>query len=70
MRAVLPSILALPPVVLAGPALAHPGHLDMSGGHTHWLALAAFASAAVIALLGVARAVSRRRRAETAGKRK
>ena len=71
MRAVLPSIATLAPAVLAGPALAHPGHLQVAGGHTHWLALAAFSSAAAIALFGVARAAaSRRRRAETAGKRK
>ncbi len=70
MRAVFPSTLAFLPVVLAGPALAHPGHLQASGGHTHWLALAAFTSAAAIALLGVARAAARRRRAETAGRRK
>jgi hypothetical protein len=61
---------ALAVVAFAGPALADPGHIAHSHGHSHWLALAALGSAAVIALIGVARVVLRRRPTETAGSRK
>lgn len=35
---------------LAGPVLAHPGHLIDLAGHNHWLAAAAVAAAAAAAL--------------------
>lgn len=35
----------------AAPAMAHPLHIIESGGHNHWLALAALAAAAAAALL-------------------
>ena len=35
---------------LAGPAVAHPGHLVDLAGHNHWLAAAAIAAAAAAAL--------------------
>jgi hypothetical protein len=56
-------LVALPALVLAAPALAHPGHVAGSGGHSHWLALAALAAAVAIAAVGIARIALRRRRA-------
>ncbi|WP_456391354.1 DUF6732 family protein [Profundibacter sp.] len=35
---------------LAGPVLAHPGHIIDLAGHNHWLAVAAIAAAAAAAL--------------------
>jgi hypothetical protein len=46
-------------IASAGPALAHPGHLQDGGGHTHWLALAAVSFAGLIALAGVVRGLRR-----------
>ena len=48
MRLTLSFILT----VLAGPALAHIGHLGEVAGHGHWIALGGIAIAAGIALLG------------------
>lgn len=52
--------------VLAGPALADPGHLaDAGHGHAHWLALAGFAGAGVVAAgLVLRRRIVRRRNTE------
>ncbi len=36
--------------VLAGPVLADPIHIIETGGHNHWLAVAALAAAAAAAL--------------------
>ncbi len=41
--------VATPAVLLASPALAHPGHVAQSGGHAHWYVLGALALALVIA---------------------
>lgn len=45
-------ILALILTALAGPALAHIGHLGEVAGHGHWIALGGIAIAGAIALLG------------------
>ena len=37
-------------VLLAGPALAHPGHLAEVAGHGHWLGAAALGAAIAIGL--------------------
>jgi hypothetical protein len=55
-------LVALPLLALATPALAHPGHLAESAGHTHWLALASFGAAAAIAVIGILCVAMRRRR--------
>jgi hypothetical protein len=59
-------LLAVPFAALAAPALAHPGHLAESAGHTHWIALAAFGGASAIVVIGIARAALRRKRERTA----
>lgn len=38
--------------LLAGPALAHPGHLTEAAGHDHWIAGAAVGAAIVVGLWG------------------
>ena len=48
MRLILSIFLS----VLAGPALAHIGHLGEVAGHGHWIALGGIAIAAGIAWLG------------------
>lgn len=48
-------------IVLAAPAVAHPGHLAEQAGHSHWLAPAAIIAAIVVAIAGLGRAFSRRR---------
>lgn len=55
---------AVPPAILAAPALADPGHLAAAGGHSHWLALAAVAAAGLIAGRSLLRALAGRRAAE------
>lgn len=52
-------------LALCTPALAHPGHLATVGGHTHWIATAAFVLAGVVAGGAVLahRAAARRGRA-------
>jgi hypothetical protein len=57
-------------IALSTPALAHPGHLSEHAGHSHWVALAATLATAVVAAIGVARILSRRRllAADDAGK--
>jgi membrane protein implicated in regulation of membrane protease activity len=57
-------LAALPLIVFAVPALAHPGHVAEAAGHSHFLALAAFAGAAGVAALGIVRRLARRRRAQ------
>lgn len=52
-------LAALGPAI-ATTALADPGHVAESGGHTHWLALAALAAAVMIAGWQVLRIASRR----------
>jgi hypothetical protein len=56
-------------MLLAAPALAHPGHLAESGGHTHWLALMAVATALVIGGVGLVRLLARRGRASEKAER-
>ena len=55
-------LLAVPVVVLAGQALAHPGHVAAEAGHNHYVALGATVLAAAIVAIGIARALIRRRR--------
>jgi hypothetical protein len=55
-------LLSLPFITLAGPALAHPGHIATEAGHNHWVAVAATAMALGIVGGGVVRAIVRRRR--------
>jgi hypothetical protein len=52
----------LVPIVFSSQALAHPGHLATTAGHSHWLALAAFGGAAVVAIVAIVRSQVRRRR--------
>jgi hypothetical protein len=59
-------LIAFPLVVLSAPALAHPGHLIEQSGHSHWVALAATLLAAAIVAVGIARAISRKRKRQTA----
>jgi hypothetical protein len=49
-------------IALSTPALAHPGHLAGQEGHSHWVALAATGAALALAVIGIARGLSRRRR--------
>jgi hypothetical protein len=58
--------IALSFVILSAPALAHPGHLAEQSGHSHWVALAATLLAAAIVVVGVARAIGRKRKRQTA----
>lgn len=44
------SLMTVVFTVLAGPVLADPIHIIESGGHNHWLAVAALAAAAAAAL--------------------
>ena len=60
-------LVALTAILSAAPALAHPGHLAEQGGHTHLLALGAFAAAAGVAAFAVARGVKQRRKAAANG---
>lgn len=46
MKAALSSALV---TLAASPALAHTGHLAESGGHSHWLGLAALVLAGLVA---------------------
>ncbi len=46
-------------IASAAPAFAHPGHLQDSAGHAHWLALGALSFAALIAMAGLGRALLR-----------
>ena len=55
-------IAAFPLIAFAAPALAHPGHLVAEAGHSHWIALAATLAAVAVVVLGIARAMARRRR--------
>ena len=55
-------ILPLSLIALAGPALAHPGHIATEAGHSHAIAVVAIAAAAMIAAGAVARALVRRKR--------
>jgi hypothetical protein len=57
------SLAALPLLAIPTVALAHPGHLATEAGHSHWVALAATLAAAAIVVIGIARALSRRRSA-------
>jgi hypothetical protein len=42
------AVTAATAALIAGPAIAHPGHFAESHGHAHWLAAGALALAAVI----------------------
>ena len=42
------TIIATAAILIATPALADPGHFAASHGHSHWIAAAALALAAVI----------------------
>ena len=63
MRSTRPLILipAAAAVLLpvAGPALAHPGHLVEAAGHNHWLAGAALGAAVVIGAWAAIRGLRR-----------
>jgi hypothetical protein len=54
-----PALLA---ALAASPALAHPGHLAETAGHTHWLALGAAGAALCVTAAALGRRVARRRR--------
>ena len=56
-------LAALPVLLLATPAFAHPGHVAEAAGHSHFLALGAFAAALGIVAYAIARSVIRRRKA-------
>jgi hypothetical protein len=53
---------ALPFLFISAPALAHPGHIAEAAGHAHWVALGATLLAVASGVVGVARALARRRR--------
>jgi hypothetical protein len=55
-------LVAIPLVALSAPALAHPGHVATEAGHNHYVAIAATIAAVAIVVVGVARAILRRRR--------
>ncbi len=55
-------LTALPALVFAAPALAHPGHVAEQAGHSHWLALAAGGVAVAIVAGGLVWRSLRRRR--------
>ena len=42
--------LTVPALFVAGPALAHPGHLADAAGHDHWIALGALGVAIGLAV--------------------
>ena len=67
MRQQLAAAATLIATLSAAPALAHPGHLQESAGHAHWLAVGALSFAALIAIAGVGRAL-RRHKAEATGR--
>ena len=48
-------------VASPGSALAHPGHLQETAGHTHWVAVGALSFAGLVTLAGIARSVRRHR---------
>jgi hypothetical protein len=54
-------LAALPLAVLAAPAFAHPGHVAEAAGHSHFLAVGAFAAALGIVAYAVARSIWRRK---------
>ena len=56
-------LAALPVLLLAAPAFAHPGHVADAGGHSHFLALGAFAAALGIVAYAIARSIRRRKAA-------
>ena len=56
-------LAALPVLVLAAPAFAHPGHVAEAAGHSHFLALGAFAAALGIVAYAIARSIRRRKAA-------
>ena len=56
-------LAALPVLLLAAPTFAHPGHVAEAAGHSHILALGAFAAALSIVAYAIARSVVRRRKA-------
>ncbi len=56
-------LAALPVLLLAAPAFAHPGHVAEAAGHSHFLALGAFAAAAGIVAYAIARSFRRRKAA-------
>ncbi|RVT87320.1 hypothetical protein DXV76_04355 [Rhodobacteraceae bacterium CCMM004] len=60
-------IIAVPALILPAAALAHPGHVAESAGHTHWIAAAAIAAAAAVTVWQVLRI---RRRDRGAAERK
>ena len=60
------SLAALPLVALSTAAFAHPSHVAEQAGHSHWIALAAAMAAVAIAVIGIARGFSRRRRSRPA----
>ena len=50
-------LAALPLAVVACPALAHPSHVAEAAGHSHFLALGAFAAALGIVAYAIAEAL-------------
>jgi uncharacterized membrane protein YfcA len=57
MKAIATSLFL---ALAASPALAHPGHVAESGGHSHWLGLAALGLATVVAARWALRVAARR----------
>ncbi len=56
-------LAALPVLLLAAPAFAHPGHVAEAAGHSHFLALGASAAALGIVACAIARSIRRRKAA-------
>ena len=56
-------LAALPVLFVAAPAFAHPGHVAEAAGHSHFLALGAFAAALGIVAYAIARSIRRRKAA-------
>ncbi len=58
-------LLTLPAILLAAPALAHPGHLAGLAGHDHWVAGAAIGAAIAVGLWGALKGRGRKSEDET-----
>jgi len=58
----LKSATAAALVLAASPALAHPGHVALLGGHTHWAAAAAVVAALLVAIVWAGGRLAKRMR--------
>ncbi|WP_417250480.1 DUF6732 family protein [Celeribacter sp.] len=58
MSRTLRSVTALPLLLAAAPAVAHPGHItDTVAGHDHWVAGIALGIAAGVAIIGAIKSI-------------